>query len=59
VKVAAIDDDWSGLRLVWRTEHRSLPRRQASGAFVSLTQAELMDARPASTGACPAAARSR
>jgi len=22
VKVAAIDDDWSGLRLVWRTEHR-------------------------------------
>jgi hypothetical protein len=25
VKVAAIDDDWSGLRFVWRTEHRSLP----------------------------------
>ena len=23
VKVAAIDDDWSGLRLVWRVEHRS------------------------------------
>jgi hypothetical protein len=22
VKVAALDDDWSGLRLVWRTEHR-------------------------------------
>jgi len=22
VKVAAIDDDWSGLRLVWRTENR-------------------------------------
>ena len=22
VKVAAIDNDWSGLRLVWRTEHR-------------------------------------
>ncbi len=22
VKGAAIDDDWSGLRLVWRTEHR-------------------------------------
>jgi hypothetical protein len=22
VKVAAIDDDWSGLRLVWRAEHR-------------------------------------
>ena len=22
VKVAAIDDDWSGLRLVWRVEHR-------------------------------------
>jgi hypothetical protein len=25
VKVAAIDDDWSGLRLVWRVEHRSGP----------------------------------
>jgi len=24
VKVAAIDDDWSGLRLVWRTQHRRL-----------------------------------
>jgi Protein of unknown function (DUF3052) len=23
VKVAAIDDDWSGLRVVWRTENRS------------------------------------
>ncbi len=23
VKVAAIDDDWSGLRLVWRTENRA------------------------------------
>jgi len=22
VKVAAIDEDWSGLRLVWRVEHR-------------------------------------
>ena len=22
VKVAAIDGDWSGLRVVWRTEHR-------------------------------------
>ena len=22
VKVAAVDDDWSGLRVVWRTEHR-------------------------------------
>jgi hypothetical protein len=22
VKVAAIDEDWSGLRLVWRTENR-------------------------------------
>ena len=29
VKVAAIDDDWSGLRLVWRTEHRRLLSRQA------------------------------
>ena len=27
VKVAALDDDWSGLRLVWRAE-----RRRASGA---------------------------
>ncbi|HEX2823032.1 MAG TPA: hypothetical protein VHO07_23140 [Streptosporangiaceae bacterium] len=24
VKVAAIDDDWSGLRVVWRTENRRL-----------------------------------
>jgi hypothetical protein len=24
-KVAAIDDDWSGLRVVWRLEHRSGP----------------------------------
>ena len=24
-KVAAIDDDWSGLRVVWRVEHRSGP----------------------------------
>lgn len=23
VKVAAIDDDWSGLKLVWRKEHRT------------------------------------
>jgi hypothetical protein len=27
VKVAAIDDDWSGLRVVWRTENRRLGRR--------------------------------
>jgi hypothetical protein len=26
VKVAAIDEDWSGLRLVWRVEHRGLSR---------------------------------
>jgi hypothetical protein len=26
VKVAAIDDDWSGLRVVWRTEHRTRGR---------------------------------
>ena len=32
VKVAAIDDDWSGLRLVWRTEHRRLLSRQAGCA---------------------------
>ena len=25
VKVAAIDDDWSGLRLVWRKENRRRP----------------------------------
>ncbi|HEX3330627.1 MAG TPA: DUF3052 family protein [Gaiellales bacterium] len=24
-KVAAIDEDWSGLRVVWRVEHRSSP----------------------------------
>jgi hypothetical protein len=24
-KVAAIDDDWSGLRVVWRLEHRGAP----------------------------------
>ena len=24
-KVAAIDDDWSGLRVVWRLEHRASP----------------------------------
>jgi hypothetical protein len=29
VKVAAIDDDWSGLRLVWRAENR--PGRQVRG----------------------------
>ncbi len=28
VKVAAIDDDWSGLRVVWRTENRRLSRRR-------------------------------
>lgn len=27
VKVAAIDEDWSGLRLVWRVEHRDLSWR--------------------------------
>jgi len=27
VKVAAIDEDWSGLRLVWRTENRRAGRR--------------------------------
>jgi hypothetical protein len=26
VKVAAIDEDWSGLRVVWRTENRRLGR---------------------------------
>lgn len=31
VKVAAIDDDWSGLRLVWRTASR-LPRPGLAGA---------------------------
>ena len=31
VKVAAIDADWSGLRVVWRTEHRPL----AAGSPVS------------------------
>jgi hypothetical protein len=25
VKVAAVDEDWSGLRLVWRTSNRKLP----------------------------------
>jgi hypothetical protein len=25
VKVAALDEDWSGLRLVWRREHRGAP----------------------------------
>jgi hypothetical protein len=25
VKVAALDEDWSGLRLVWRRERRSAP----------------------------------
>jgi hypothetical protein len=25
VKVAALDEDWSGLRLVWRKEHRAGP----------------------------------
>ncbi|HEX4438064.1 MAG TPA: DUF3052 domain-containing protein [Solirubrobacteraceae bacterium] len=28
VKVAAIDEDWSGLRLVWRRERRSAPAAQ-------------------------------
>ena len=26
VKVAALDEDWSGLRLVWRREHRRAPQ---------------------------------
>jgi DUF3052 family protein len=30
VKVAAIDDDWSGLRVVWRTENR---RQEAPGGL--------------------------
>ena len=34
VKVAAIDEDWSGLRVVWRTENRRL--RLASSLWVSL-----------------------
>ena len=29
VKVAAIDDDWSGLRLVWRVANREQARRRA------------------------------
>lgn len=29
IKVAAIDDDWSGLRFVWRTENRPHPPRRA------------------------------
>jgi hypothetical protein len=32
VKVAAIDDDWSGLRVVWRTEHRRLFPALGGGA---------------------------
>ena len=28
VKVAAIDEDWSGLRLVWRVENRGKPERR-------------------------------
>ena len=27
VKVAAVDEDWSGLRLVWRTSNRVLSSR--------------------------------
>ncbi len=29
-KVAALDDDWSGLRFVWRTEHRASVARPNS-----------------------------
>jgi hypothetical protein len=38
VKVAALDDDWSGLRLVWRAANRGsrgLSRRQAPGSAVA------------------------
>jgi hypothetical protein len=31
VKVAAIGDDWSGLRFVWRREVREAVRRRTSG----------------------------
>jgi hypothetical protein len=31
VKVAAIDEDWSGLRMVWRTENRRLGARSGTG----------------------------
>ena len=37
VKVAAIDDDWSGLRLVWRTENRRRRPGIASGPPGHLT----------------------
>lgn len=30
VKVAAVDDDWSGLKIVWRRENRSTPRRSSA-----------------------------
>jgi hypothetical protein len=38
VKVAAIDEDWSGLRVVWRTENRRLgqDRRVTMAPWVSL-----------------------
>jgi hypothetical protein len=31
VKVAAVDEDWSGLRLVWRTGNRKLPPKFSRG----------------------------
>jgi hypothetical protein len=31
VKVAALDEHWSGLRLVWRVEHRGAARAEAAG----------------------------
>jgi hypothetical protein len=33
VKVAAIDEDWSGLRLVWRAAHRHQARSMAGMGF--------------------------
>jgi hypothetical protein len=35
VKVAAIDEDWSGLRMVWRTENRRLGARSAELNYLS------------------------
>lgn len=36
VKVAAIDEDWSGLRVVWRTENRRLARDRGAGRGLPL-----------------------